>query len=90
MGKTSVGNMILLHKVNKLMYYLDTFVGQGYGCFKSSLYAPNTGESAGVIAASNGFDADGDSMGLAVILVNSSEHGIWQYYRFVTNIITYH
>ncbi|KAI6659268.1 protocadherin Fat 4-like [Oopsacas minuta] len=59
----------------------DTFVGQGHGCFDSSLYAPNTGESAGVIANTNGYDGDDDIMGLAVVQYTGDMHGIWQYYR---------
>lgn len=65
------------------LIYLDTFVGQGYGCFDATLYAPNTGESAEQIASSNGYDGDDDVMGLAVILHTGNEYGIWQYYRYV-------
>ena len=72
----------LLYRICYSLAFLDTFVGQGYGCFNGALYAPNTGESAGQIASFNGYDGDDDVMGLAILLHTGSEYGIWQYYRY--------
>ena len=80
--RVSQGNYTCILYTMCYTLILDTFVGQGYGCFNAALYAPNTGQSAGQIASSNGYDGDDDVTGLAVLLHTGSEYGIWQYYRY--------
>ena len=65
---------------NYLYIYLDASYGTNYGCAGPDPL-PHYGVQVNEFVSRFARDGDGDFLGLAVVAVNASNEGVWQYYR---------